>query len=360
MQIDLKALLLALLFSAAFYFFWRWGQSKSAPLIRFSELKSLLTTPNWRQKIIGLPHLLAFSSLVFFLLAFLDPHFLIEKKAAESQSQGMPMKGVAIYLNVDQSGSMMQDVTGITSEGRHATMTKLDLLKEVTREFVQERPNDLMGLVSFARTAYVQVPLTLDHDFLLKELADLKPLTDLKQGGTAIGYAVFKTVNLIVGTRNYARDLIGKGKPAYEIKNSMIVLVTDGFQNINPEDRDKRLRTIDVREAALYAKENDIRLYVVNVDPNIMAPQFAPHRNVMKSVTELTGGRFFVVDSGQSLGKIYHDIEQLEKSLLPTDEEIKPPTDYKRFSLYPYFIALGMVALLFSLILQSTLLRSFP
>lgn len=359
-QIDLTALGLTLLFAFGFWLLWNWAQRRPQPLIQFSNLEPLLQTPNWRQKTFTLPNLLAFSSLALFLLAFLDPHFMQEKKTAESRLQGPPTKGVAIYLDVDQSGSMMEEITGVTSDGRRAQMTKLDLLKEVTKQFIQERPSDLIGLVSFARTAFVEVPLTLDHDFLLQEMTKLKPLIDPQDSGTAIGYAVFKTVSLIVGTRNYAKDLIGKGKPAYEIKNAIIVLITDGFQNINPEDRDKRLRTIDVREAAKYAKENDVRLYVVNVDPNIMAPEFKPHRHVMKSVTELTGGRFFVVDGSNSLTQIYHDIDRLEKSLLPTDKEVKPPTSYQRVSLYPYLIALGMLALFLSILLRSTLLRSFP
>jgi Ca-activated chloride channel family protein len=195
---------------------------------------------------------------------------------------------------------------------------------------------------------------------LLQKLEELKPLMDEKDRGTAIGYAVFKTVNLIVGTRNYAQDLKGKGKPAYEIKNAIIVLITDGFQNINPGDTDKRLRTIDVREAAKYAKENGIRLYVINVDANMAKEEFTPHRKIMQNVTELTGGQFFIVGTNQSLEDIYHDIDRLEKDLLPNEAILQPPEAYTRISYYPYFLGLGLIALALSLILSTTLLRRFP
>ena len=361
-MIDLKALVFLLILGLSSWICGQYVRKHPEPAMKFSDLQPLKNV-TWRQRFAHLPYYLSLVALGLFCFAFLDPHRFV--KTTENKDLSPPKEGLAIYMNVDQSGSMKEEVVAVSLNGKRVTESKLTLLKEVSEDFVKNRPNDLIGLVSFARTAYIEVPLTLDHQYLLQKLKDLQPLENEEESGTAIGYAVFKTVNLIVETRHYAQDLKGKGKPAYEIKNAIIVLITDGFQNINPEDADKRLRTIDVREAARYAKENNVRLYVVNVDPSMAKEEFTPHRKIMKGITELTGGQFFIVGSNQSLEDIYHDIDRLEKELLPNESlflESMPLTSENetRLSYYPYFLALGILFLALSIVLCTTVLRRFP
>lgn len=212
-------------------------------------------------------------------------------------------------------------------------------------------------------------PLTLDHQSILDQLAMFDIMRVKDQDGTAIGYAIFKTVNLIAATRNYAKDLMGKGKPAYEIKSSVILLVTDGLQDPNPLDNGKRWRQIDPLEAAQYAKDNNVRLYIVNVEPKLAAEEFSANRNQMKKAAELTGGRFYMVDSSANLTEIYASIDRLEKSKLPIGQELmgkmqfnkdRLPNLYNRLSLYPYLIAFGLACLLLSVLIEATLLRRVP
>ena len=73
-------------------------------------------------------------------------------------------------------------------------------------------------MVTFARAAHVRVPLTLDHSLILKELSNLHVVTKSDEDGTSMGYAIFKTANLIVETRHFAENLIAKGKPASKSK----------------------------------------------------------------------------------------------------------------------------------------------
>ena len=69
------------------------------------------------------------------------------------------------------------------------------------------RPNDLIGLVTFARGAQVLSPLTLDDEAVIDQLKKLQVVTDEKQDATAIGYAVYKTVDLIAAAKHYAQEL---------------------------------------------------------------------------------------------------------------------------------------------------------
>lgn len=313
-------------------------------------------------------------ALALFSLAFIDPHYYAEKTPEEKkkspiQQVNIPSEGIAIYLVLDQSGSMSGEV-----RARFRTLTKMDLLKEVTRDFVvgnqksnlKGRPNDLLGLVTFSRGAQVLSPLTLDRQAIVDQLDQLEYTTDLNQDGTAIGYAIYKTANLIAATRHYAQELEGEGKPAYDIKSSVMILVTDGLQAPSALDRGKKLRNIELLDAARYAKEQDVRLYVINVEPRIVSKEFSAHRSLMKKAAQMTGGKFYLVDSSVSLDRIYAEIDNLEKSIFPVETQyISPPKSlqphlYRRVSFYPYLIGLGMVALLIGVLLETTVMRRVP
>lgn len=376
-KLDFSALLLTTAFAFALALFYRWGRGFLPPLIRFSNITALKRSPGgWRERQTALPNKLGWAALFFFLVAFTDPHFFIEKKGAPSpppSESPIPTEGIAIYLVLDQSGSMKEEVRGMSPRGYMTLLSKVDLLKNVTTEFVRGnrsmnlsgRQNDLIGVVSFARTAQVMSPLTLDHQAVLDEIAKFDVVKDREWDGTAIGYAIYKTANLIAATRHFAQDLIEKGKPAYDIKSSVIILVTDGFQDPNPLDAGNSLRNMSPMEAAKYAKEQGIHLYIINGEPSMATEEFAPHRHLMERAATLTGGKFFLAGGGQNLSQIYSEIDTLEKSQLPETFIIQPkkeeqPHLYQRISLYPWLIALGMISLLLSIVLSTTLLKRFP
>ena len=62
--------------------------------------------------------------------------------------------------------------------------TRIDAIREVTRKFIEGRPNDRIGIIAFAGRPYVVSPMTLDHDWLLKNLERVK--IGLVEDGTAI------------------------------------------------------------------------------------------------------------------------------------------------------------------------------
>jgi Ca-activated chloride channel family protein len=315
-------------------------------------------------------------------LAFIDLRFYAPntENLKIAPEENLSTEGIAIYLVLDQSGSMTEKITTYVPGRGLESISKIDLVKYVTSLFIKGdaalnlpgRPNDLIGLVEFARTPQIVVPLTLDRKELLDKLAEFKPVTDPSEDGTAIGYAILKTARLIEATRNYARDLLGQGKPAYEIQNSIIILVTDGLQDPNPADKGSKWRQIDPREVAADLKEKGIRVYIVNVEPKFATETFAANRRQLQQAAELTGGQFYMVNSrGENLNSIYASIDAIEKSQLPLEETLAEklkqtlakeqlPGLYHTYYTAPYFIAFALSCLFISLILESTWLRKVP
>jgi len=366
-ELDFTALLIALPLLIALIFFARHLTKQFLqPAILFSDTSLITITKNsWKVKMAHAPLYLSWSAFGLFTLAFIDPHFYMNKAM---QNPDDATEGIAMYLVVDHSGSMALKV-GTTSQS--PGIVKMTLLKQITEQFINGnsaaglpgRQNDLIGLVAFARTAQVLSPLTLDHAKIVQELKDLNVVQNKDEDGTGIGYALYKTVNIIAATRNYAEDLPKSDIPAYEIKNSIIILVTDGFDSPHFDDLNNPLRGMAPMQAALYAKENKVRIYIINIDPALSASQFAPQRHQMEDIASETGGKYYLMTDPAKLPQIYTEIDKIEKSLLPSTENFSKdlqPQKYQRVSIYPYLIGLGMLMLLTAALLETFGLRRIP
>jgi hypothetical protein len=92
----------------------------------------------------------------------------------------------------------------------------------VLKRFMQRRENDRIGMVIFARDAYLQFPLTLDYATIVSILDSLH-LDMIDASATAIGNAIGVSV---------------RGLMDSEARSRAIILITDGKQqggNISPE-----------------------------------------------------------------------------------------------------------------------------
>ena len=83
-------------------------------------------------------------------------------------------KGTDLLLVVDTSKSMDAD---------DVKPTRLERAKLAIRDLVDRFPGDRIGLVAFAGDAFVQSPMTLDHDALLESL-DALDTSVIARGGT--------------------------------------------------------------------------------------------------------------------------------------------------------------------------------
>jgi Ca-activated chloride channel homolog len=350
--------------AALAYLFYRNNRRYTEPTLFFSEADPSFLLPNWKVKSAKLPKIFNLAALALFLVALTDPHIFIPKDQTNPAGQNrnaIPTEGIAIYLLLDQSGSMAEEVPA-TINGNRETLRKETLMKQVTSDFVKGRPDDLIGIVSFARVPQVLSPLTLDHEAVLNDIAQVEVVKKKDRDGTAMGYAIYKTVNMIAATKHYGEELAQSGKPSYQIKSSIIIVVTDGLQDPSILDKSSVLRNMGLEEAAQSAKSQGIKLYIINIDPNTYSAALTPQRNQMESITKLTGGRLFIVNDPGDLSQIFTDINHLEKSTLPQDEVSKErnPNLFTRISFYPYLIAIGLLLLLAGLLLNTLILRKVP
>jgi Ca-activated chloride channel family protein len=396
MEIDKTIALLAVLWALGVAIgLYLKSKRRSNPYVQYSDCASLHAgVVSWRERLIWLPTVLKVSALFLFLCAMADPRLVrqqmqpppfsplkpfAEHSQVDDEETKLPTEGVALYLVLDRSGSMQQQMGSVAVNGEKISASRIEVLKAVTAQFIQGnqrvglhgRGNDMIGLVAFARVPHILTPLTLDHDALLEQLSKLSVVRYRQDDGTGIGYALFKTTHMILSTRHFSQELIKEGRPAYEIKSTAIVLVTDGLQNPNPLDKGHALRNIGLMDAAQYAAEQKVKVYIVNVEPAIRYPQYAAEREELQKAAELTGGRFYVADNPLVLQDIYKEIDILEKSVLPEEKSIQTeirkkilhvdaPKPVRQFSFYPYLIAFGMITLLGGLMLENTLLKQVP
>lgn len=278
------------------------------------------------------------------------------------------VEGVAIALVVDRSGSMQ--ALDFVIDGKR--VDRLVAVKNVVRDFLQGdsdelggRPDDLVGLVVFARNADSLCPLTLDHNHLIAALDGVRPATVRGEDGTAIGDGLALAVERL-------RDATSRSgaDAARRIRSKVVVLLTDGENNAGE---------IEPMVAAELAAAAGIKVYAIGTGTRGFAdfPVDMMGQRVLQKmpvsideptltkIAEATGGKYFRATDTQSLRSIYAEIDALEKSrsddrraVLFTDLAVEPIAR-GGWTIPPLLLPV-FVLLALELLLVSTRLRVGP
>ena len=234
--------------------------------------------------------------------------------------------GIDIVLGLDVSGSMQ----ALDFKLADRRVNRIEVVKSVVSKFVDERPDDRIGLIAFAGKPYLVSPLTLDHDWLQQNLERITVAG--ADDGTAIGSAIAAGVNRLRGT------------PA---KSKVIILLTDGMNNTGK---------ISPMAAAEAAKAMGVKVYTIGVGVRGEAPipvkdQFGNSRLMMakvdvdektlQAVAAETGGMFYRATDTDSLQKIYEQINALEKTA-QTAQRFEHTEELFRWALFPAVALLGL------------------
>jgi len=352
MEFETTALLVAAVVGAllvpAMILHRRRGRPTAA--VRFSSTEGL------RRARRTLRHRLRHAVAVLRVLAILFLLAAIARPRKGEEITEVTTQGIAIQMVLDRSGSMEKYEMRYRGEWR----TRLDVVKEVFREFVQGngddlpgRKNDLIGLTTFARFAEEECPLTLDHATLVAFSDSLVAATGY-ENMTAIGDALYQAALSLVVADDYVRETLGK-EQEYRITSKVIVLLTDGEQNVEGS----RLPT----EAARFAKENGIKIYTIAITGGeergrgalpfgLSFGQRIDTRQI-RHAAEIAGGLYQEATDGESLERIYAKIDELERS------EFKESfRRYREFYQVPVIAALVCVSL--EVLLAATWLRRIP
>ena len=100
-----------------------------------------------RQRLASWPKVLLAIALALFLTAALNPRLHIKKSPDEippSSRTPPAVEGIAIYFILDQSGSMQEKAQIYTDEGQ-VNATKIELLKHLTKAFIDGDPKFGLG-----------------------------------------------------------------------------------------------------------------------------------------------------------------------------------------------------------------------
>jgi Ca-activated chloride channel homolog len=248
--------------------------------------------------------------------------------------------GIDIVLGLDVSGSM-QALDFLVDDQR---VNRIEVVKSVVAKFIDERPNDRIGLIAFAAGPYLVSPLTLDHDWLLQNLERVStaPAGD---DGTAIGSAIAASVNRLRTTN---------------AKSKVVILLTDGMNNTGK---------ISPLAAAEAAKALGVKIYTIGVGVRGMAPipvrDEAGHMHLimdkvdvdektLQTIAQETGGTFYRATDTDSLQKIYEQINRLETTA-QTVQKFEHQEELYSWALIPSAAFLG-----FGFLLQLTRFRRLP
>ena len=312
---------------------WLKGLQGKAPAILFSAIAPLRSLGNSVESKSG-----NFSSGLIYLALSLLIIALARPQLGKSLSH-VEASGIDIVIAIDVSGSMVIEDYNI---GGHRA-SRIDTIKEVTRKFIEGRPNDRIGIIAFGGRPYLVSPLTLDHDWLLQNLERVR--IGMVEDSTAIGSAIASASSRL------------KSKDA---KSKVIILLTDGDNNAGKVMPDT---------AAEAAKALGIKFYAIGAGTNGEAPcpmtdQFGRthyemirvHFNEegLKKVAAIAGGQFYRAADTQSLVSIFGQIDKMEKSTIEL-------TQYKQYQdVFQWFLEAGGALLALQLVLSQTIWRKLP
>lgn len=247
-------------------------------------------------------------------------------------------EGVDIILAIDVSGSMR--AMDFEMDGQR--VTRLQVVKNVVREFIKNRKPDRIGMVVFGAEAFTQCPLTLDHGISLYFLDQLE--TGMAGDSTAIGSAIGTVVKRLKDIKS---------------KTRLAILLTDGSNNAG---------SLSPEMAAEIAKAHNIKIHTIGAGTKGEAPFLVDtafgkrlmyqrvdlDEETLGKIAETTGGKYFRATDTESLKEIYKQIDSMEK----TEARVKEYTEYTE--LFTWFLAPAIFFFLLEIVLAQTWFRKIP
>jgi Ca-activated chloride channel family protein len=220
---------------------------------------------------------------------------------------------IAMMMAVDVSGSMEAlDLSERTPAGWNY-LTRLDVVKRTFARFIERRPDDMIGLVTFGGYPSTRSPLTADHRALLHVLQGCEiPRADVDAQGQPVSQEELLTA--IGDGLATACARLSDAEP----KTRLVVLLSDGESNTGQTLPDT---------AAEAAAKLGIRVYTIGVGSTGKAPARGRDpfgREVigtidvrldeaqLRRIASRTGGRYFNVRDGAGFREAMETIDRLE------------------------------------------------
>lgn len=297
--------------------------------LTISSLKGFEGSTSNLARLQPLLFLLRLSSLFLIFLALARP------QTVDVSTRTKTNKGIDIVMAIDVSSSMLaQDLKP----------NRLNALKEVASDFIDDRTNDRIGLVVYAGESYTKTPITSDKRIVQNALQSIR-FDGVINDGTAIGMGLATAVNRLKDSR---------------AKSKVIILLTDGVNNSG---------FIDPKIASELAVEFQIKTYTIGLGSNGTAKApvgILPNgkfqygltkveidEELLQTIADDTGGLYFRATDTKKLKDIYDEINKLEKT------EIEEFKYYNYEEKYRTLVVIALVMLFLEWLLRNTIFRSF-
>ncbi len=311
---------------AVWYFLIRKNDSAS---LTIASTKGFEMKPSFLSKLKPLLYVLRLLALTLLIVALARP------RNVEVSQKTKTNKGIDIVMAIDVSASML---------ARDLKPNRLEALKVVATEFVNQRPNDRIGIVVYAGESFTRTPITSDKRIIRNTISDIK-WGDL-DGGTAIGMGLGSAVNRLKESK---------------AKSKVIILLTDGVNNTG---------FVDPKTATELAVGLGIKVYTIGLGTNGTAsfPYAKDPRTgellfrsspveidevLLRYIAKETDGKYFRATDNSKLKAIYNEINKLEKT------EVEEFKYYNYQEKYRFLVLLAGFLILIEVGLKYTIFRSF-
>lgn len=311
---------------AIWYFFMR---KKDNATLTIPSTKGFEVAPSILSKLKPILATLRLAAITLLIIALARPRIV------EVSSHTKTNKGIDIVMAIDVSASML---------ARDLKPNRLEALKTVANDFVNQRPNDRIGIVVYAGESFTKTPITSDKRIVRNTLSEIK-WGDL-DGGTAIGMGLGSAVNRLKESK---------------AKSKVIILLTDGVNNTG---------FVDPKTATELAVGLGIKVYTIGIGTNGTAsfpyakdPKSGQllFRNspveidgdLLKYIAKETEGKYFRATDNTKLKAIYEEINKLERT------EIEEFKYYNYEENYRLLVILAGLFILIEVLLRNTVFKSF-
>ncbi|MBT4246180.1 MAG: VWA domain-containing protein [Flavobacteriaceae bacterium] len=301
---------------------------KKSSQLKISSIKSL-GVKSFKIKIYPILDILRYLAISMLIIALSRPQIV------DVSTQTKTSKGIDIVIAVDVSSSMLaQDLSP----------NRLDALKEVAKEFINDRISDRIGLVVYAGESYTKTPVTSDKSIIIKSLEEIK-FDGVIEDGTAIGMGLATAVNRLKDSK---------------AKSKVIILLTDGVNNsgfIDPNTAADLALSYEIKTYTIGLGSNGNALAPIAINPNgtfrFGLTKVEIDEKLLESIAKKTGGLYFRATDNKRLKDIYQEINKLEKTEV---EEFKYTNAQER---YRVFVLISFVLVFIEWLLKSTFFKSF-
>jgi len=307
-----------------FMYYFRFKKVSNLKISSFDNFK----TKSFKSKLYPLLNTLRIISIALVIIALSRPQEISNSSRTKTSS------GIDIVIAVDISSSMLaQDLKP----------NRLEALKSVASEFINDRINDRIGLVIYAGESYTKTPVTSDKEVVVNSLTEIT-FDGIIDDGTAIGMGLATSVNRLKDSK---------------AKSKVIILLTDGVNNsgfIDPSTAADLASTYGIKTYTIGLGTNGNARAPVALNPNgsfrFGITKVEIDEDLLNEVADKTGGKYFRATDNRKLEEIYEEINKLEKTEV---EEIKySDIDEK----YRPFALLAFVLISLELFLKYVIFRS--